>query len=425
MKRTIFGAVAIVASVGMAASALAQNQSNYRYSSYGNTQEAAAQESSPSDVPIQEDAVAPPATTAVAAPASAIGSCDTGCSSYLDGGSAGNCGGGGCGVGSGVIHGNSRNITFGLRGLIFTRDYEDDRGLGSNAFGESLFSTSADHDSMGGFETFFGSRGCNGSGWEVGYWGLYPDRADTTFAGAPLYTELPGLSQVDLRGADVATILNTSDTWRLYRFNEFHNLEFNLLRNAGSVQGFCGGCTNIEWLAGLRWFSFREDMRLAAFNTTGTYPLQTNYDVNVDNNLIGFQLGARADRCLSNCLSLSLGFKFGVYQNDIQHFQAIRAGNGENSTIGGAGPYAGDDYGFGPAKKEVSTLGELDLGINWNFRPCWRMSVGYRAVGVAGVALAPDQIPYSNFEDAADINRINSNGDLLLHGAYFGIEHSF
>ncbi len=414
MKRTIVGAVAVAACIGMATSALAQNQSTYRYSSYGyNTQEA-QDEGSPSDVAAEAAPATAPADTALPP---AVGS---DLAPY-----SGDCGtAGGCAVGAPVIHSNSRNITFGLRGLVFERDYEDDRGYGSNAFGEYLFSTSADNNTMGGFEFFLGSRNCNGSGWEIGYWGLFPDRSDVTFAGPPLYTAIPELSGVDLRGAAVDQIFNSADTWRAYRFNEFHNLEFNLLRNAGAVRGFCGGCTNIEWLAGLRWFNFREDMRLAAFNTAAGFPTQTNYDFNVENSLVGFQLGARADRCLSNCFSLSLGFKFGVYQNDIYHFQAIRAGNGENATVGGAGPYAGNDYGFGPAKKEISTLGELDLGVNWMFRPCWRLTVGYRAIGVAGVALAPNQIPY-NFEDSAEVNRINSNGDLLLHGAYFGIEHSF
>ncbi len=418
MKRTFFSAVAVAASFGLATSAFAQTQSNYRYSSYGyNTQEAAQQEASPSDVPVEAPQQDPASVVGSAVPATAGTSCD---SAYGSGGCSG-----GSAVGADLLHSRTRNMTFGLRGLIFTRDYEDDRGYGSNAFGEYLFSTSADHDSMGGFETFITSRGCNGSGWEIGYWGLYPDRADVTFGGPPLNTALTGLSAIDLNGSAVDATFNTADTWRAYRSEEFQNLEFNLLRNAGNVRGLCGGCTNLEWLAGIRWFKFNEDMRLAAFNTTAGYPQQTYYDTEVENNLIGFQLGARADRCLTSCLSMTLGFKFGVYNNDIYHRQSIRAGDGTNATIGGAGPYAGDDFAVGPRKTEVSTLGELDLGVNWNFRPCWRASVGYRAIGVAAVALAPDQIPYSNWEDLADVNRINSNGDLLLHGAYFGLEHSF
>ena len=53
-----------------------------------------------------------------------------------------------------------------------------------------------------------------------------------------------------------------------------------------------------------------------------------------------------------------------------------------------------------------------------------RATIGYRLIGVTGVALVPDQIPV-NFTDVNQIERINSNGSLLLHGFYGGLNFCF
>ncbi|MGI9516715.1 MAG: BBP7 family outer membrane beta-barrel protein, partial [Pirellulaceae bacterium] len=180
---------------------------------------------------------------------------------------------------------------------------------------------------------------------------------------------------------------------------------------------------NVEWLFGFRWLKFTEDMRFAAFNSTPPYPPTTFYDLDVENNLLGTQMGARIDRCLSSCLSLSLGVKFGIYNNDIYARQSIRDGAGTYATAS-TGGFAGDDYVHASRKDDVAGLGELDLGLNYIVNNNWRVNVGYRAIGIAGVALAPTQIPRS-FTDYNDVRRIKSNGDLMLHGAYFGLEWSF
>ncbi len=428
MKCTLFNAVAIAASLGLATTASAQYQTNARYSSYGHVQEPAAvqQEASPSDVVVPLTVVdpihhVPSQEQNLPAQNDAAGSagCDTGASSdYYGSGSAT-----GCGVGGDLIHNNDRNVVFGLRGLIFNRNYEDQRLYGTNAFGESLYSTASDIDDLNGFEATLGVRNCNGLGWEIGYWGLYPSQSDYTFSGAPYTTSLTGLADVSLAGSAVDQAFNTADSWRTYRNNDFQNFEFNLLRSGGATQGLCCRTINIEWLAGFRYFQFDENIRLAAFNSTAPYPPQTFYDVEVENELLGFQLGARADRCLFGGFSLSLGCKFGLYNNDVYAGQSINDGAG-GFGVATAGPYTGTDYNLSAQEDEVATLGELDLGLNWQMSECWRANVGYRAIGVTGVALAPDQIP-TNFQTFNATNNIKTNGDLLLHGAYFGVERAF
>ena len=69
-------------------------------------------------------------------------------------------------------------------------------------------------------------------------------------------------------------------------------------------------------------------------------------------------------------------------------------------------------------------MGEADLGLGYQLSSSVRLTIGYRLIGVTGVALAPDQIPY-NFTDANELRRINSNGSLLLHGVYGGLNYCF
>ncbi len=431
MKRIFVSGVAIAACFGLATTASAQYGSNHQYSSYGyanqEAQDAGGQLASPSDVVPTEaapqDVLSTPApaalgTTATTGPMYSAGGCDSGnC-----GGGCPGCGGSGCGlcgVGNGsYLNSGSRNIVFGIRGLVFDRSYEDDRGLGSNGSGQFLFSTDAEHDAMGGFEATLGVRNSSGSGWEVGYFGLFPDAADVTFTGVPLFSDLTAFSAVDLGGVAVSDAFNAATSWDVTRRTEIHNLEFNLLRNGGQTCGILGGGASIEWLAGFRWFRLRESMSLQANGIAA--PFLTQYDTATDNNLYGLQLGARLNRGLSDRWSFGLGTKFGIYGNSIDAGQIIQDGNGNLATV----PSGPVDYFLSSSKDEVSTMGELDFVLNYQCDACTRLNLGYRAIGITGIALSADQIPY-NGNDTQEIQRIKSDGTLLLHGLYFGLERSF
>lgn len=454
MKCNLVKALAIAASLGLVADASAQyqNQSqNVRYSSYGSSYGQYRQEApdpqeqppavSPSDV-VQTPAegadanAAQPAVPAIQNDGQAVNGCSGNINSLYNGVPnggytpsqvyqpvvSGGCDTSHAGVGShlGLGCGTSRNVTVGVRALFFDRDYEDARLYGSNGAGGLFYSTDAEFSAMYGVETFIGVRNCNGRGFEIGYWGLYPDTADVTFLGAPFTTSLTGLSAITLQGSLVDQTFNTADSWRSYRTNEIHNLEFNFLRNGSA--GACGG-PNIEWLAGFRYFQFDEGIRLSANNTTAPYPVLTNLDFETENRLYGVQLGGRAEKCLFGGLSLVLGCKFGVYNNESSLGSSVNDGAGTFGVVN-TGTYAGQAFAHDVTENNVATLGELDLGFNWQFNDCWRANIGYRIIGVGGVALAPQQIPYdwTNFAGHRDID---TNSNLFLHGAYVGVEHAF
>ena len=76
-------------------------------------------------------------------------------------------------------------------------------------------------------------------------------------------------------------------------------------------------------------------------------------------------------------------------------------------------------------KNDVAFLGEMRIGGGLLCsRTNWRGTLAYRAIGISGVALAPDQIKpeYSNWADTA---RINADGSIIIHGVQAGIECNF
>ncbi len=103
--------------------------------------------------------------------------------------------------------------------------------------------------------------------------------------------------------------------------------------------------------------------------------------------------------------------------------QSIYDQNGTMATIN-SGSYAGTAYDFGSTKTDTAFLAELDLGLAYQFSNNWRSTLGYRVIGISGVALAPNQIPVA-FEDVQQVNRIKSNNSLSMNGIFWGLEHSF
>ena len=313
------------------------------------------------------------------------------------------------------------NYVYGISGLVFDRDYEDDVNLSTNAAGDVLRSTDADLGAMGGVEVFLGSRGCNGIGWEARYWGLYPSDATATITGSPVVSLLPGLVDVvdPPSGANYYDIFSNGDSQTITRGNEIHNVEFNLLKNGGRYTTIRNRPAYYEMLGGFRWFEFDEDFNYCNDSTFGGHPSLTHYYIDAQNTLLGFQVGGRSEVCLGERLRFSGATKLGVYNNRVRRRQHINCDPdfGQIAT----GPYAGTVFNFNDDKNDVSFLGEIDLGLIYQFSCKSRARIGYRALGVSGVALAPDQIPL-NFAYEPGLHDPQSNGDLLLHGIYAGLE---
>ncbi|MBX3419102.1 MAG: BBP7 family outer membrane beta-barrel protein [Pirellulaceae bacterium] len=317
---------------------------------------------------------------------------------------------------------NARNFVIGAGGLVFFRDYEDDIGLSGNGLGQSMFSTDARFRGLGGVELFAQSRNANGRGFEARYWGLFSG-CGGTFISDSAFTNLDGLSEIqhDPAGTNVRDVFNIAGAHELCRSNQIHNFEVNRLINAGSFNGLGCRTVNYELLHGARWFQFDEQFEYTA--VAGVAPTRLDYTLDANNTLLGYQVGGRGSHGVSDRLQLISGVRFGLFNNRIRHRQRMSDEIGFTSYIN-SGPFSGTPYDFSSTKNDLATVGEIDLGLGYLLTNSCRATIGYRLIGVTGVALAPDQIPV-NFTDVNQIERINSNGSLLLHGFYGGLNFCF
>ena len=320
------------------------------------------------------------------------------------------------------------NFVVGVFGLLFDRDYEDRRELAVNPSGQRLYTDQADHETMDGVGVSVGRRKANGKGSEVRYWALNPGQAQYVLNGAPVYTTIDGFADIyhGAAGASLFDIYGQGVTQRVVRDTDINSLSFNLLQNGGCYCNHKGRRGNYELLAGFRWFQFDETLQyISETDTVGypTFPSTMTYESSVTNTLLGFQLGARNEICLSNKLRLFTGVNAGLFNNNVNVRQRFFDETGYNPFIN-SGPFAGNGYDFRDEKNDAAFLGELDLGLIYQISCRARLRFGYRALGLSGIALAGNQLPY-DYTDQLDIQRAKTNGNLLLHGGYYGLEFCF
>ena len=302
------------------------------------------------------------------------------------------------------------NRVLGIFGVSFRRDYEDGQRIASNAAGTNLFSDDVDHGDFAGFGVSLTNRRSDGSGWETIFWEL--DEGDiVNLPGPNTTTFLSGLADVNYAptGGSVEDVFNAGQNVQLIRDTDIYNFEFNLLRNGGQYTTRSGRAANFEILGGFRLFIFDESLH---YVSNSPAPAAIEYSLEADNTLTGFQLGGRNEICLSPKVRLAHSASFGLFNNHIKTHQRIFDSNGVSAL---------DTF---DSKEDAAALGQIDVGLIYQLSEKSRARVGYRALGVAGVALAADQIPL-DFTDTQALNSANSNGSLLLHGFYFGSEFCF
>lgn len=274
----------------------------------------------------------------------------------------------------------------------------------------------------GGAEAWVGKWFCCGRfGVQGVYWGLYPTQGETNlYAG-----QFPGnlnsvlnFDQLNYNGLQANQSTDAAQRHRLRTNYQVHNAEINFL--GGALGGY--GATRFNWLAGFRYFYFQDQLEFASdpvdTTFTGAAP-ELYYNVDVDNNLFGFQLGGNGQVYLTQRFALDLGTKFGLFANHINHSSRI-GGSAGIATINN-GPFINQPFNVSSTTDTISFLGELKAGMNYQLTNHWRVLGGYRAVGVTGVALTTNQIP-TDLRGLNDVHAIDTNGSLILHGAYAGAE---
>ena len=151
-------------------------------------------------------------------------------------------------------------------------------------------------------------------------------------------------------------------------------------------------------------------------------PEEIYYGVETENQLFGFQLGGRGEYYLTRRLAMNFGHKVGLYGNHIEHESVI--GGSAGLAMINNGPNYGRYYYVENSKDDVSLLGELQVGLSYQCTPRWAITAGYRLIGATGMALPTNQI-YPDLRGINDVEEIDSNGHVLVHGGYAGIEYGF
>jgi hypothetical protein len=112
--------------------------------------------------------------------------------------------------------------------------------------------------------------------------------------------------------------------------------------------------------------------------------------------------------------------KIGIYGNHASAHSSLYRGDGVAATF----VESGNRFDIRGSADSFAVLASIDVGFNWQFHNNWGIIGGYRVVGVSGIALADDQIP-AFLAAESDWRAIDIGGDLILHGAFAGIEARF
>jgi hypothetical protein len=254
-----------------------------------------------------------------------------------------------------------------------------------------------DFDWTGGVRAGYGRRICGCLSLEFGYLGIFELTGKETVELEDSLT-LPddfGLQVNNFFAADEVTICYESD---------LHSGEANLVFCCYSCDA-CGRCRSIEWLTGFRYISLNESISMTAFDSEeGT----STYRVRARNDLYGGQVGLRVRSCRGRWSWETTG-KAGIYGNDMEQLQSSIIDFPDVEYLPATGSRAGG----------VAFVGDFNLTAIYQLSRCWGLRAGYNLIWMEGVALAADQLNFTN--DGSPATLVDGGG-VLLHGANVGLE---
>ena len=278
-----------------------------------------------------------------------------------------------------------------------------------------------------GARAFVGTRGCDGWGYEAGYLGVYgmaTSRSATGFENLRLDGPLAGLAPLPFEAADRAEATYSSI---------FQSGEINIFKSCCQTgfksccqTGRCGadacdasacgetwgGCC-IDWLGGFRYVNLTEQAGLTftCCTTEPVGPFTSSYNVQTSNNLFGGQFGGRASRTWRNW-AVEGWAKAGVFAN-VQH-------QSQDPILDPLNPGVPARTARSASGVEPAMLADLNLSVVYRINRVFGLRVGYNALLVGNVALAPNQWDLGANDNSG--TGLAGNGGLFLNGVNFGID---
>jgi hypothetical protein len=134
------------------------------------------------------------------------------------------------------------------------------------------------------------------------------------------------------------------------------------------------------------------------------------------NQLWGFQLGAEALLWDGGSVRLQTTVKSGVFYNNLD-LTVVGSDVSKTNSITMVTTTIDPDASFSTG--HISYFGEMNLELAYRVGPHWAIRVGYAAMWMDGVALAPDQ--FDSFHLQSGVGTFNY-GTVLYHGSYVGLE---
>ena len=141
------------------------------------------------------------------------------------------------------------------------------------------------------------------------------------------------------------------------------------------------------------------------------------YDIQIENNLIGPQVGWTTNYGVGCRWNFFCNTTFGVFENHMSQYQRMWTGGGGEIRFTGTG----DSFTIRSQKDSVAFLGELRLGGSYDVSCHWRAVAAYRAVALTGIATSVGQLP-DQFSSQAEIAQINADNSMIVHGIQLGAE---
>lgn len=179
----------------------------------------------------------------------------------------------------------------------------------------------------------------------------------------------------------------------------------------GKASDECGcgevRCRSFEWFTGFRYVNLGERLDIETQRIVAGVEYGS-YDIRTANHLYGAQIGARLRRSLDRFGWEATG-KAGIFGNDAQQSQSVI--DSHNFPLPGRT--------VSSSRGGVACLSELNLSALYRLTDIWNLKVGYNAMWIAGLALAPDQLDFSL---AAAPGGLTSSGGTFLHGVNAGLE---
>ena len=253
-------------------------------------------------------------------------------------------------------------------------------------------------------------RLCSGWAMEFSYLGLFQGTASARAVspGAGAFLIFP-----DNFSGNVFVGLELAQANYSSALNSF---EANLPCCCGCGDQCCDECAcgqvrsqSYEWFTGFRYINVDEELNILAQGTVAGAMEEGNYDLHTNNNLFGWQVGARTRRMRGRYGWEATG-KTGIFANNARQRQSVI------------------DFPDFPIRPDVSSsstsvayLGEVDLSAIYQLDPVWNLRAGYTALWIDGLALVPDQLDF-DFASATGGEQLHNGGAIFLQGITAGIE---